>query len=137
MRQMNAAFASEAQMAAALGMTERAVAAKRKRLGLYSDRKRAAEIANATKFRLGMIGKKKVKEPRPVKHKSESAAWLASVSDGRSNPFPKPQTTPVELHDVTGCKWPVNDGGPFLFCNAPKDNHNYCDHHRWEGMSAC
>jgi hypothetical protein len=29
------------------------------------------------------------------------------------------------------CGWPVNDGGPFLYCGAPKTGDPvYCDHHR-------
>lgn len=41
---------------------------------------------------------------------------------------PEPVTTPVGLLDRTGCAWPVNDGGPFLFCNHPTEG-TYCEHH--------
>jgi hypothetical protein len=27
------------------------------------------------------------------------------------------------------CKWPMNSGGPFLFCAAPAEKA-YCDHHK-------
>lgn len=34
----------------------------------------------------------------------------------------------------TGCKWPVNDGGPFLFCGCRRNEHkSYCD---WHALSA-
>lgn len=34
------------------------------------------------------------------------------------------------------CKWPLNDGGPFLFCAAPKfgGSRSYCAHHMLRGM---
>jgi len=40
---------------------------------------------------------------------------------------------PVQLHERKGCCFPVNDGGPFLFCNQPTDDHSYCAHH-WKRM---
>lgn len=27
------------------------------------------------------------------------------------------------------CKWPINDGGPFLFCGEVKAGKNYCENH--------
>ena len=45
-----------------------------------------------------------------------------------------PQSTPVTLLDREPwqCRWPVNDGGPFLFCGAAKGDYDptYCQHHR-------
>jgi len=41
-------------------------------------------------------------------------------------------TQPCTLMDLQpdSCKWPINDGNPFLFCGAPRiDGHPYCDHH--------
>jgi GcrA cell cycle regulator len=36
-----------------------------------------------------------------------------------------------ELQDLVSCecRWPLNSGGPFLFCAAVTDNASYCDHH--------
>ena len=43
---------------------------------------------------------------------------------------PLPGTTPVTLLNRTGCAWPINDGGPYLFCNATKRGTSpYCPHH--------
>jgi GcrA cell cycle regulator len=41
-------------------------------------------------------------------------------------------TQPCTLMDLQpdSCKWPINDGNPFLFCGAPRrDDGPYCEHH--------
>ena len=46
------------------------------------------------------------------------------------DPGPLPNTIPVNLFERTGCAWPVNEGGPFLFCNAMRhESSPYCPHH--------
>lgn len=36
----------------------------------------------------------------------------------------------VTLVDNTGCTWPLNDGGPYLFCGHAKfGKYAYCEHH--------
>lgn len=36
----------------------------------------------------------------------------------------------VTLVDNTGCTWPLNDGGPYLFCGHAKfGKYSYCEHH--------
>lgn len=35
----------------------------------------------------------------------------------------------VTLMDNTGCMWPLNDGGPYLFCGHVKFRGSYCQHH--------
>lgn len=36
----------------------------------------------------------------------------------------------VRLEDNNGCSWPLNDGGPYLFCGHGKiDKSSYCQHH--------
>lgn len=46
----------------------------------------------------------------------------------------KPPGSRVTLLNRTRrqCGWPVNDGGPFLFCGAEKDDpkNSYCAYHR-------
>lgn len=43
---------------------------------------------------------------------------------------------PLEDIPPNGCKWPINDGGPFLFCCAPRgDHHAYCHHHAAASIS--
>lgn len=46
--------------------------------------------------------------------------------------LPAPVSENVPLLDRTGCAFPVNDGAPFLFCNAVRDEPKsaYCAHHR-------
>lgn len=40
---------------------------------------------------------------------------------------------PLKLRQMHQCGWPLNDGGPFLFCGAPKAEFDptYCPYHRW------
>ena len=41
-----------------------------------------------------------------------------------------PNSAHVTLVNRTGCCWPVNDGGPFLFCNADRHGKSdYCEFH--------
>lgn len=43
---------------------------------------------------------------------------------------PLPGSIPVNLFDRTGCAFPINDGGPFLFCNEPLTSvRPYCETH--------
>lgn len=36
----------------------------------------------------------------------------------------------VRLVDCEGCTWPLNDGGPYLFCGHAKfGKYAYCEHH--------
>lgn len=66
---------------------------------------------------------KAVKKPRPPRSKVRTA------------PQPRrriehPPMTPVSLFERSGCAFPVNDGGPFLFCNNDKhDRSSYCEFH--------
>ncbi|MQY48210.1 hypothetical protein GAO09_19435 [Rhizobiales bacterium RZME27] len=44
-----------------------------------------------------------------------------------------------ELHELTRrcCHWPLNNGGPFIFCAAPTQVINgYCEHHRVRSVKA-
>lgn len=41
-----------------------------------------------------------------------------------------PPMTPVMLWERTGCAYPTNDGGPFLFCNNERhEKSSYCEFH--------
>lgn len=66
---------------------------------------------------------KAVKEPRPPRSKIRTA------------PQPRrhiehPPMTPVSLFERTGCCFPTNDGGPFLFCNnGVHFPASYCEFH--------
>lgn len=42
-----------------------------------------------------------------------------------------PGSTPVNLFERTGCCFPVNGGGPYLFCDVPLADHgSYCAAHK-------
>lgn len=44
---------------------------------------------------------------------------------------PLPNTFPVDILEVTGCRWPVTKDTPFLFCNEPRfPNAVYCACHK-------
>jgi GcrA cell cycle regulator len=48
-----------------------------------------------------------------------------------------PGMTGTRLEDLRSrqCKWPLNDGGPFLFCAAPAGvSENYCPYHKEKGI---
>ena len=36
---------------------------------------------------------------------------------------------PIEGLAKTGCRWPVSEEAPFLFCNHPATHNCYCDDH--------
>lgn len=42
----------------------------------------------------------------------------------------------VTLFENTGCMWPVNDGGPYLFCGHVKFKGSYCQHHHVRSMGS-
>lgn len=50
---------------------------------------------------------------------------------------PLPNTFPVPLHEMTGCKWPVGEH-PVLFCNEATGNavlQVYCEAHQKMGTT--
>lgn len=87
-------------------------------------------------FHLGKPVLVRVKrEPKPVKLKT---IRLRPKTDGRKEPpriirnAPEPNALNLELVDIpeNGCHWPVNNGGPYLFCGQMKTGKGpYCDHH--------
>lgn len=113
--EMWAAGVSTRQIAVTIGLSANAIKAKVKRLGLAPRR-----------------------HP-PRTRVAQRPSWKSYGHRGQSRPpskpvpmpttVPEPVTTPVGLLDRTGCAWPVNDGGPFLFCNHPTEG-TYCEHHR-------
>lgn len=47
-----------------------------------------------------------------------------------------PGSSPVPLEQRTGCKWPIGQHSPFLFCNAPTgEKGRYCPHHEERSRS--
>lgn len=56
---------------------------------------------------------------------------LKHFKDNGHTRRPLPGSNPKTLELRTGCCWPVNDGGPFLFCDDTRDGTSrYCPAHR-------
>lgn len=77
--------------------------------------------AREREMRQRILAKIKAKRPTiPTDAKpSKAEAWQAL-----------PGSMPVALGDVTGCRWPIGQDSPYLFCNEPVDGRSYCAHHR-------
>lgn len=44
--------------------------------------------------------------------------------------IPGSRVVTLEMRGHHQCRWPVNDGGPFLYCGAPRvSGQSYCAHH--------
>lgn len=62
-----------------------------------------------------------VRPPKPVKAKApkkpvQFRSWKPTPPQPRRR-IEHPPMAPVTLLERTGCAFPINDGGPFLFCN--------------------
>ena len=100
------------EMAVIFATTEGSIAHKRHRLKLPPRGSHIGSIA-----RWGMAHRIKIKGPTPP---------------AQLKPVQHPPHEPVTLWERTGCAFPVNDGGPFLFCNNPGQQFShsiYCDAH--------
>lgn len=105
---------SASEIGAMLGFTKKSVDHKARNLGL-PNKNHVAVARRSAALKLASKGK----QGRPV-----TAVKVVP---------PAPNMKPVELHERTGCCFPVNDGGPFLFCNSPGTVHGasiYCDFHK-------
>lgn len=84
---------------------------------------------------------KKPKTSRdPDTRPREWGVRLPPIPDRRPSLPGEPHTVPLPLMQRCRhqCGWPVNDGGPFLFCAQPKapgDRH-YCGYHRLASLPA-
>lgn len=110
------------------GISRNAVIGRWHRLGL-ADRNRSMPVA--------------IREPRRIRVKPKPASpaiSLATKPAVTAGPLPcapvalppAPQGPGISLVALTStaCHWPLNDGGPYLFCGAPKDGVGpYCEYH--------
>lgn len=116
--------ASLAEIAAAIGTTRKAITGKRQRLGLPPrDPNINAKVgANARWIKErdagNPVNKWLPKVTQPWRYKRLAGAELLA-----------PDSNPVPLEYRMGCCFPINDGGPFLFCNAPT-SADYCEFHK-------
>lgn len=58
-------------------------------------------------------------QPHPVPKPKQNAAKYDKSREG------------IPLHELGKheCHWPLNEGGPFLFCGEVKAGKNYCENH--------
>jgi GcrA cell cycle regulator len=62
--------------------------------------------------------------PSPPRPAQQTKPWMPGG--------PHVAGMPLILRKMHQCGWPINDGGPFLFCGMPKTyDPTYCDYHRW------
>lgn len=91
-----------------------------------------------TGFVGGRVGKPGPKpKPKPVrtepsgpKEPKEPRSWLGA-DELAYDAARMPHAATLLALDSDQCHWPLNDGGPYLFCAAEAQAHgNYCNHHR-------
>ncbi len=64
--------------------------------------------------------------PTPVLSSLNGTAYLFPMDEPEDEPIP----IGITLIEVTGCRYPVNDNPPFLFCDEEKARYSsYCSHH--------
>lgn len=122
-----AAGKSSGVIAASLGITRNAVIGKISRL----------HLARRTTLDTRTCG-------RPRKSRAGVPVLRRKPAKARPNPFggrsytikyPKAPVAPPDgpgatLQNRTGCCFPINDGNPYLFCDATTENGSYCEYHR-------
>lgn len=127
---------SASEIASAIGTTKSAV------IGHYNRNKQALEL-----FPLPMSSKRKQETGNVTDAVKRRNELRANPDSKRNKTEPKlarlapelpvhdiPSTGGVGLYvrlvDCEGCTWPLNDGGPYLFCGHDKfGKYSYCEHH--------
>jgi GcrA cell cycle regulator len=76
--------------------------------------------------------------PQPAaKPQGQAVKSILSLAEVKAAPVvkeppPPPDTKPVSILRVTGCRYAVTDDKPHRFCNAPlKEGSSYCEHHHY------
>ena len=121
-------------IAAQLGRSRCSILGKLSRLGIKG-RQATARVQRATK-----VPKAEAKETRhkgsnayrilhAIRNRQEVATRIAAAAVKLPPSRIVPGSNPVTLFERTGCCFPVNEGGPFLFCNEAAEG-SYCPSHR-------
>lgn len=126
---------SAAEIGRRIGCSRNAVLGKVHRHGLHvtAPRKKTPKCTVPPEHR--PPPRKRILSVTPSLPKLAPAPVLRLPPPPRPAPPPANQplagTHPVPLMEMTGCKWPVNDGDPvFMFCNAEiKEGRPYCEQH--------
>lgn len=72
------------------------------------------------------------KRTKPRKKTGQIRVFTPKPKPVRREPVPEPNSLNLTLMQLEPgqCKWPVNDGGPFLFCgHVRQPGTPYCEHH--------
>lgn len=116
---------SDSQIAEIMGhgFTRHMVNSQAHRLGLPSrraERSRQWQAARKVKRaqRADYDYREKGKPKKPTQKYLKSPVWGAL-----------PESVPVPIEAVDGCRWPIGDKHPFTFCNLPIDQGHYCKAH--------
>lgn len=115
------------------------VIGKRLRLGLYREGafSPAPKTSKPAKTK-GLVPPAKPNTPPPVTlpvpAPAPSLKGPIAPTPLPAKPLGAPHTVPLPLlrRRTHQCGWPINDGGPFLFCAQPKapGERNYCHYHQ-------
>lgn len=111
---------SAREIAAAIGASKGSI------VGLYSRHKGA--LAD---FPLGTAQYVREASKSHPKPKSPPKPRIVKLNKPRH-----PEPLRVGLVENRGCMWPVNDGGPYLFCGHVKFKGSYCKHHHVRSMGS-
>ena len=105
---------SASEIASAIGVTKNVIS------GHYSRNRDELALFPLS----GKAGTKAVAKPKPAPApKPKKRAKTVRIK-------PKEYGLFVMLEDCDGCTWPLNDGGPYLFCGHAKfGKYAYCEHH--------
>lgn len=83
-------------------------------------------------------------------HKAPNPSWNTSLFAGGSSEIKEPKLPSPTEYDTERmehaktllelgpheCKWPLNDGGPYLFCAEATNGAAYCRHHALRSLPA-
>jgi GcrA cell cycle regulator len=115
--------------------TRNSIIGKRARCGITSP------LHEQRRRQLKAVGERRARTRAPLKPKVELpkrppklSARAPSTASGAPALVP---AEPVDLYHRKSkqCRWPINDGAPFLFCGAPRaGEHSYCAHHQYRSL---
>jgi GcrA cell cycle regulator len=121
------------QIAERMGMTRSSILGKAFRMKLRKNP--ATPTRTRKRYPVTDAGKRILTPPHVSELKEAEAAMKDAVQKEEPRREPK-DGAPVPLNlelvqlTATACKWPVNDGGPFLFCGHEKTSGaTYCEFH--------
>lgn len=98
----------------------------------YRDKHRDGEIAESTRVRHERAN-------RVAEEEETEEIYVPRAPTLRIKAVGVPDTgygaaLNVTLFENAGCMWPVNDGGPYLFCGHVKFKGSYCQYHHEASM---